>query len=170
MADNNKNNSNLVTTISLVVFGLLLLAGIIYFAWNNTGNPDSSNEGETQNTTTSVAEVDKLGANETKLTPENFDAFTKQSGVVLVDVYSPTCPHCQVIAPILSELSDEYVGRVKIGKMTVAEDANRDFILAREKDFAYVPAIWIYKDGAVVESFTGERTKAQFKELLDKYL
>jgi len=174
MADIKKNKANLITTISLVVFGLLILAGIIYFAWNRTGSTTTGSTNDraqtTTDTTTSAAAVDQLGANETKLTPDNYDAFTKQAGVVLVDVYSPTCPHCIKIAPILTELSNEYVGKVHIGKLSVGIDANRNFILAREKDFAYVPAIWIYKDGVVKESFTGEKTKDEFKALLDKYL
>jgi len=175
MTETTKTKSNLITTISLVVFGLLILAGIIYFAWNRTGATTNGTNNDTTQTTddssaTSAAAVDQLGTNETKLTPDNFDAFTKQAGVVLVDVYSPTCPHCIKIAPILTELSNEYVGKVHIGKMSVGVDANRDFILAREKDFAYVPAIWIYKDGVVKESFTGEKTKDEFKALLDKYL
>jgi thioredoxin 1 len=180
MAQDKKNKNALIPTISLVVVGLLILAGIIYFAWNRTGSTTtgtgSQNTQTTQttdnsaNSTDLAANVNKLGPNETKLTPDNYDTFIKQSGIALVDVYSPTCPHCQKIAPILTELSNEYVGKVHIGKMSVAETANTNFILSREKDFQYVPAIWIYKNGALKENFTGEKTKAEFKALLDKYL
>ncbi len=176
MSEDKKSKSTLITTISLVVFGLLVLAGIIYFAWNRTGGTANGNNTQTvQSTDTSdsnslAANVDKLGPNETKLTPDNYDAFIKQSGVVLVDVYSPTCPHCQKIAPILTDLSNLYVGKVHIGKMSVGVQANTDFILSREKDFQYVPAIWVYKDGALKENWTGEKTEDEFKTILNKYI
>jgi thioredoxin-like negative regulator of GroEL len=179
MAEDKKTKSTLITTISLVAFGLLILAGIIYFAWNRTGSTTTVTEAPTSQTTTDnsstdaaslAANVDKLGPNETKLTPDNYDAFIKQAGVVLVDVYSPTCPHCQKIAPILTDLSNQYVGKVHIGKMSVGIQANTTFILSREKDFAYVPAIWVYKDGVLKESWTGEKTEDEFKTILNKYI
>jgi thioredoxin 1 len=153
-----------------VIFAVIVLGGVGYYAWNRVDAPATNNAAATDTSDTSAAEVDKLGANEVKLTPENYDATTKTAGVVLIDVYSPTCPHCQKIAPILTDISNIYVGKVTVAKMSVAIDANRDFILAREKDFQYVPSIWIYKDGVMQETFTGEKTKAEFQAILDKYV
>ncbi len=171
MAEKEKNKK-LLPIVAVVV--VLAFVGVIYLAWNNTGsnstNTDDTNNSETVNTSTSTADVDKLDAREVKLTPENFNQVTTGKGVVLVDMYSPTCSHCQKIAPILTDLSNEYGDRLVVAKMSVAVDANREFILNWDKNFAYVPAITIFKDGEKVESFTGERTKAEFKELIDKYL
>jgi thiol-disulfide isomerase/thioredoxin len=38
-----------------------------------------------------------------EMTPDNFDAVTKGSHVVLVDFYAPWCPHCVRFAPIYEE-------------------------------------------------------------------
>jgi len=170
MAEVKKNK--IWVTVFWIIFGLAVLGGVVYMAWNRTDTTPTTTTADNSTVTdnTSAAAVDQLGPNEVKLTPSNFDEITKKAGVVLIDVYSPTCPHCQKIAPILTELSNEYVGKLIVGKMSVEINENRDFILAREKDFQYVPAIWIYQDGVVKESFTGEKTKEEFKALIDKYV
>jgi len=170
--DTSKISGSNAATIGLIVVALLALGGIVYYAWSTKPADNNAAATTTESTTNNanVAEVDRLGAREVKLTPENFADVTTKNKLVLADVYSPTCPHCQKIAPILTELSNEYGDKLVVGKMSVAIDANRDFILNLDKSFQYVPSIFIYKNGQKVESFTGERTKAEFKTLIDKYL
>ncbi len=156
-------------TIGLIVVALLALGGIIYYSWS-TKPADGDTKTTTKAEDTSVADVDKLGAREVLLTPENFNEVTTKNKMVVVDMYSPTCSHCQKIAPILTELSNEYGDKIVVAKMSVAVDANRDFILNWDKAFQYVPAITFFKDGQKMETITGERTKAEFKTYIDKYL
>ncbi len=168
MAKDTVSTSN-KATIGLIVVALLTLGGIIYYSWS-TKPADNNTKTTTKSEDTTVADVDKLGAREIALTPENFDEVTTKNKMVVVDMYSPTCSHCQKIAPILTELSDEYGDKIVVGKMSVAVDANRDFILSWDKNFQYVPAVSFYKDGQKMETITGERTKAEFKTFIDKYL
>jgi len=158
------------------VFALAVTAGIVYFAWNR---PETTKDTTSSNCTTKVADgtaadVDKLGANEVKLTAENFDAeVTQAKGVVLVDAYAPWCPHCQRIAPTISKLADDYVGKVKVGKMNAnnqdpAMKANFDFAVS--KGLQGYPTVWIYKDGQKVDEFSGEKIYCEIKALLDKQL
>jgi thioredoxin 1 len=165
-------NSNMAT-MGLIVVALLALIGIVYYAWSTKpadGNTKTTTETTATSDSANAANVDKLGAREVKLTPENFTEVTTKNKLVLVDMYSPTCIHCQKIAPILTELSNEYGDKLVIAKMSVAIDANREFILNWDKAFQYVPAVSIFKDGQKVDGFTGEKTKAEFKTLIDKYL
>ena len=155
-------------TLFWVAIGVVLIfGGIIYFAWS-TKPADTSTE--TTTTTGTEANVDKLGAREVKLTPENFTEVTTKNKLVLVDMYSPTCVHCQKIAPILSELADEYGDKLVVAKMSIGIDANREFMINWDKSITGVPAVTIFKDGQKVEGFSGERTKAEFQTLIDKYL
>ena len=158
-------------TFALVAVAVLVLAGIVYYAWS-TRPEDNTETTETTTTqeNTTVADVDALGPREVLLTPDNFEEVTSRKGVVLVDMYLPTCSHCQKIAPILTELSNEYGDKLVVAKMSAATDVNRDFILGWDESFNSVPTITIYKDGEKVDTFTGERTKQEFKDLIDLYL
>ena len=47
---------------------------------------------------------------------------SEKSVPVLVDFWAAWCGPCKMIAPVLSELADEYAGRVKIGKVNIDEE------------------------------------------------
>lgn len=158
------------------VFAVVIMGGIVFFAWNREEAPA---ENITATCTTKVQkgtvdDVDKYGPNEVRITAENFETEVLQSkGVVLIDVYASWCSHCQAISTSIAKLADDYVGRVKVGKMDAnnqdpAMKANFDF--AVEKGLQGYPTIWIYKDGVKVDEFSGEKTYCEMVELLDKQL
>ena len=169
------SKKTLITTI-LVILGLAAIGGIVYYAWSQTGADQGSdtttNNSSTNsnNTTTSASVTEERGAYEISLTPENYDATIATSGVVIVDVYLPTCSHCQKVAPILTEISNEYVGQVTVAKMNASVTENVTFITEKFSDFAYVPAFWVYKDGELVDSYTGEKTKEELIATFSDYL
>jgi len=160
-----------------LVFAAAVLGGIGYFAWsgdNKTADQNTETACNVKVADGTAADVDKYTANEVKLTSENFDAEVVQAkGVVLVDAYAPWCPHCQRISTTIAKLADDYKGRVKVGKMNAnnqdtATKANFDFAVA--KGLQGYPTIWIYKDGQLVDSFSGEKTYCEIKAMLDKQL
>jgi thioredoxin 1 len=115
-----------------------------------------------------------LNANEVEFTACNFDKEVVQAkGVVVVDAYASWCPHCQRLAPIIAQIANDYVGKAKVGKLNAnnqdpAMKENFDFAVA--KGLEGYPTVWIYKDGKVVDSFSGERTYEEIKALIDKNL
>jgi thioredoxin 1 len=179
MAQENKSN---LTNILLVVISLLLLGVIIFMAYGKTSKKESSGGGDSvnnqpsqeQTNNPSTEDAGKLGANEVKLTAENFDAeVVKSDKLTVVDAYAPWCPHCQKVGPLLTELSNEYAGKVKFGKMNSdnqdpAVKANFDFAI--KNGLTGYPTVWFYKNGQKVETVSGERTKAEFKEVIDRLL
>jgi thioredoxin 1 len=101
----------------------------------------------------------------TELNGGNFHEFIKD-GVVLVDILAEWCGPCKLIAPIVDELSIDYQGKVKIGKLDA--DLNKEII--SELGVRNIPTILIFQNGEIVDKSVGMATKAKLSEILDKYL
>jgi thioredoxin 1 len=98
-------------------------------------------------------------------TDDNFANETK-SWIQLVDFFAPWCGPCQMLWPVIDELSWEYEWKIKIWKINVDENTEipwKYWVMS-------IPAIKIIKDWEVVEEFTWFIPKEQLKESLDKYL
>ena len=94
------------------------------------------------------------------------DTVLASSQVAVVDFWATWCGPCRAIAPIIEELSDEYAGRVLVGKVDV--DSNPE--TAMEYNIRSIPTILIIKNGEVVDKHVGATTKAALKSKIEKYL
>ena len=104
------------------------------------------------------------GSNTMTFTDGNFDAEVLKSPVpVLVDFWAEWCSPCKALSPTIDELANEYVGKVKIGK--VDTDSNRE-VSARYQVSA-IPTVLLFQDGQIKEKFVGLRSKRDFKVVLD---
>jgi thioredoxin 1 len=163
-----------------VIFALAVLGGIVYFAWNRTDEPATTNTVTTDSEptcdqkSTKLTEYDELNENEVEFTACNFEEEVIQAkGVVLIDAYASWCGHCQKLSPVIAQLANDYVGRAKVGKLNANNQdpaMKENFDFAVSKGLTGYPTVWIYKDGVLVDSFSGERTYDEIKELLDKQL
>lgn len=85
-----------------------------------------------------------------ELTSENFATETA-SGVALVDFWAEWCGPCKMLTPVIDELAADFAGKATVGKVNV--DSERD--LAAKFRVQGIPAIFILKDGDVVQTFVG---------------
>lgn len=84
---------------------------------------------------------------------------------VLVDFFAPWCGPCQMLGPIIDELTNEFKDKkIKIGKLNV-DEAPRT---ASQYNVMSVPTLIIFKNGKVTETLTGLQNKEALKQKLEK--
>lgn len=81
----------------------------------------------------------------TELNSENFKEFTNNE-YSLIDVWAPWCGPCKLIAPIIDEISSEYVGQLSVGKL----NADDNMELVKELGVRNIPTLLFYKNGELL--------------------
>jgi thioredoxin 1 len=101
------------------------------------------------------------------VTDSTFDEIVIQSAnPVLVDFWATWCRPCQMVAPILEELSQEYTGKLTIAKLDV--DQNQQ--TAQKYRVMSIPTMIIFKQGKPVANIVGFKPKDKLKQELDAAL
>jgi len=104
---------------------------------------------------------------EVTLTDANFSQeILKYEGVALVDFWAPWCGPCQMMGPIIKELSEDLTGKVKVGKLSVDDNPET----AQKYNIMSIPTFIIFKNGEPVDQFSGAQTKEALRERLDQQL
>ncbi len=97
---------------------------------------------------------------EVTITSENFESLKNGGLPLVVDFWATWCGPCRMVGPIISELAEEYDGKIVVGKCDVEE--NED--LAVEFGIRNIPTILFFKNGQVVDKIVGAQAKAKLQE------
>jgi thioredoxin 1 len=99
------------------------------------------------------------------VTDSTFDEVVlKSANPVLVDFWATWCRPCQMVAPILEELTDEYAGKLTIAKLDV--DQNQQ--TAQKYHVMSIPTMIVFKSGQPVKNIVGFKPKEKLKEELEE--
>lgn len=102
-----------------------------------------------------------------QLSDDVFDEeIVKHDGLALVDFWATWCGPCQVIAPIIEQLAEEYDGQLKVGKVDV--DANQK--TAMRFNVRSIPSVLLFKNGQHVDTVVGAVPKADLVEKIEAHL
>jgi thioredoxin 1 len=101
-----------------------------------------------------------------EFTDYTFDAATTSGKVVLVDFFAEWCGPCNMMAPIVKELSKEFGDKAVIGKV----DVDRFKSLATTYGIKSIPAFVFIKDGKVLDKVVGACSKQVLEDKLKSLL
>ena len=97
---------------------------------------------------------------EVKITTENFESYKNGELPLVVDLWATWSGPCRMVGPVISELANDYDGKIVVGKCDVEE--NED--IAAEFSVRNIPTILFFKGGQLVDKFVGAAQKEVLEE------
>ena len=102
-----------------------------------------------------------------EITDATFEEIVlKSDKPVMVDFWAAWCGPCRMVGPVIEQISEEYAGKVIVGKVDV--DANQEF--AAKYGVRNIPTVLVFQNGEVVGRQVGVAPKIVYAESLDSLL
>ena len=85
---------------------------------------------------------------------------------VIVDLWAPWCEPCKSLTPIIETVVSRTNGKVELAKVNIDENPQ-----VRETfQVQSIPAVYAFKDGAIVDGFMGAQGEDQVTDFVNKLL
>ena len=101
-----------------------------------------------------------------EMTDATFKGMIQNHPLVVVDCWARWCGPCRLVAPIIEELSRDYVGRVLFGKLDV--DENRE--VSMQYNIMSIPTLLVFKNGKLVDVIIGAMPRQALEQKITRHL
>ena len=91
-----------------------------------------------------------------------FDEAVKSEKLTIVDFWAEWCGPCRLLKPLLHKITED---DKEITLLTVDVDQNQD--LATEYDINSIPAVFMFKNWEIVDSFVGVMPEDEFLKKIE---
>ena len=94
------------------------------------------------------------------LDDRKFPMAVRDHPFLVVDLWAPWCGPCRMVAPVIEELSAEFAGKIRFGKLNTDENQQ----LARTYGITAIPTIMLFARGRLVEKVVGAYPKPMLRD------
>lgn len=91
------------------------------------------------------------------------DEVIKSELPVLLDYWAEWCGPCKMIAPILDNIANEYIGKIKVAKINIDDNPNTP----AKFGVRGIPTLMIFKSGSIEATKVGALSKSQLSAFID---
>ncbi len=98
---------------------------------------------------------------------ENFELEVLSGDLpALVDFWGPRCGPCKAMEPMIERLAADYHGRLKVAKVNV----NQCPRTTMRYSVRSLPTLVLFKDGQVLDQFSGRPSPAALEKFIERAL
>ena len=97
---------------------------------------------------------------EVEITTENFESYKNGELPLVVDLWATWCGPCKMIGPVISELANDYDGKIVVGKCNIEDNDD----IAIDYGVRNIPTILFFKNCELVDKFVGAASKDKLDE------
>lgn len=101
-----------------------------------------------------------------ELTNGEFEAFSREEGLLFLDFFADWCMPCVMMGPIIDDLAEEFGEKVKFGKVNIEDNPEA----TKKFEVSSVPTFILLKEGEILAKISGAMSQEELEEFIRKHL